>query len=35
MEGVGHAPMLERPEESAELVMNFFNNLNEKLVLEE
>lgn len=35
MEGVGHGPMIERPVESAELVLDFLNNLNMKVALEE
>jgi hypothetical protein len=31
MEGVGHGPMIERPEESAELVLAFLNKTNESL----
>jgi len=34
MEGVGHGPMIERPEESAELVLNFLNHLEVKIALE-
>ncbi|MFT6114203.1 MAG: pimeloyl-ACP methyl ester carboxylesterase [Oleispira sp.] len=35
MEGVGHGPMIERPEESAELVLSFLKSLNRKIALEE
>lgn len=35
MEGVGHGPMIERPVESAELVLDFLNNLDMKVALEE
>ena len=31
MEGVGHGPMIERPKESAELVLNFLNKAHENL----
>jgi pimeloyl-ACP methyl ester carboxylesterase len=35
MEGVGHGPMIERPDESAELVKGFLNSLNTLMVFEE
>ena len=35
MEGVGHGPMIERPVESAELVLNFLNSLERNVALEE
>lgn len=35
MEGVGHGPMIERPEESAQLVLNFLHSLERNFALEE
>ena len=35
MEGVGHGPMIERPEESANLVLSFLQSLERKVALEE
>jgi abhydrolase domain-containing protein 6 len=35
MEGVGHAPMLERPEESAKLVADFLQGIDKKIAFEE
>ncbi|MEH6450632.1 MAG: alpha/beta hydrolase [Oleispira sp.] len=35
MEGVGHGPMIERPVESAELVLNFLHSLERSVALEE
>jgi pimeloyl-ACP methyl ester carboxylesterase len=35
MEGVGHGPMIERPVESAELVLNFLHSLERNVALEE
>ena len=35
MEGVGHGPMIERPEESAKLVLGFLNGLGRQIALEE
>ncbi|CCK76560.1 Predicted hydrolase or acyltransferase [Oleispira antarctica RB-8] len=35
MEGVGHGPMIERPEESAALVLGFLKSLERKVALEE
>jgi len=35
MEGVGHGPMIERPEESAQLVLDFLHSLERSVALEE
>lgn len=35
MEGVGHGPMIERPEESAQLVLDFLHSLERNVALEE